>query len=731
MFGDLSGGVIAGFVAVTYGTSYAALLFSGPLEPYLTYGISITLITAALGALVVSSYSSLYFAIGGPDSNTTAVLSIMLSSMVTEIAQSGHSAEILPTVILSLFICTLITGVALYAFGALRIGQCVRFIPYPVMGGFLAASGWLMASGALNIIAGTPLTPAGLAVLAERGPDMRLIIGVALAIFFMVGLKRSNHPLTLPVLFLGSSLAIYACLWILGVEGDAARAGGWLFEGLGQIKQYPPWQLLEVKALNWTVVLSYSGEMVATVIVCAITILLCATGLEMAVDAEMDLNRELRVHGIANLANALCGGYVATLSVARSVVTLRAGAATRAGGLIVAAMCFLILFISPDIIQLIPKIVLGSFLLYLGIIFLYEWLIEAWTRFRVWECFLIIFILVVTVRLGFTEGVAAGVLGACLDFAFNYSRIDVIKHHITGGEIRSHFERSPEEQAVLDRQDQAISIVMFQGFIFFGMASPLLDRLRPCLRPERGLRYLVLDFSDVHGVDSSAAMIFSKIRQMAQRAKIDVVFVGLGPHLIQVFESTGTLAGTAPSLVFPTLDAGLEWAEDRLVETGGRKVNYQVSVLDRWLLLELGDGIAVECLKTYLKRIFVDNGEYLFRQGSRSNTLYLIDSGRIAILANDIGGAPRRIVSLLGGTAFGTEDVYTDSTRTTSAFAELPSVVYALTTERLERLSSEYPHLAAQFHTIIMRLLAKRLRMANEEIALLRREAMMRRQTAS
>ena len=55
---------------------------------------------------------------------------------------------------LAITLSTLVTGMLLFAIGALRLGQLLRFVPYPVIGGFLAASGWLLISGSVEVIAG-------------------------------------------------------------------------------------------------------------------------------------------------------------------------------------------------------------------------------------------------------------------------------------------------------------------------------------------------------------------------------------------------------------------------------------------------------------------------------------------------------------------------------------------------------------------------------------------------
>ena len=82
---DILGGTAASALAITFGLSYALLIFGGPLSPYLSYGIAATFISTAVLATVIAAGSSLPFAIAGPDTSTAAVTSILAASLVERI----------------------------------------------------------------------------------------------------------------------------------------------------------------------------------------------------------------------------------------------------------------------------------------------------------------------------------------------------------------------------------------------------------------------------------------------------------------------------------------------------------------------------------------------------------------------------------------------------------------------------------------------------------------------
>ena len=173
-----------------------------------------------------------------------------------------------------------------------------------------------------------------------------------------------------------------------------------------------------------------------------IFILLNATGIELATQSDVDIDRELRVDGLGNLIAGLFGGMVGYLMVGRSLLNQKAGANSRLAGLVVAALCLVILFWGAPILAYLPRPVMGGLLLYLGLTLLVEWVYDAWFKVSRLDYALILIILFVVATRGFLVGVGMGIIIACLLFVVSYSHIHVIKYAATGAEQRSNVERS-------------------------------------------------------------------------------------------------------------------------------------------------------------------------------------------------------------------------------------------------------------------------------------------------
>src|SRR5215472_2368475 len=151
---DLSAGAICSVLSIAYSLSYATLIFTGPLSQWLGYGMAVTLLSASIGALVIGLRSSLPFAIAGPDTSTSAVVAAFTTAFVAEIATTGSGEVLLQHAILAIALCTALTGTLLLILGTRRAGRAIRFVPYPVIAGFMGATGWLILVGGVKLTTG-------------------------------------------------------------------------------------------------------------------------------------------------------------------------------------------------------------------------------------------------------------------------------------------------------------------------------------------------------------------------------------------------------------------------------------------------------------------------------------------------------------------------------------------------------------------------------------------------
>ncbi|RME97903.1 MAG: sulfate permease and related transporter, partial [Alphaproteobacteria bacterium] len=152
---DAVSGSVAGLVTVTYCISFAALIFQNEIAGGLTLGLSALLTGTVVTGVIVALTTTLAPADAGPDTPAVAVMSVLAASIAASFSAAGLSGDLAVIhVMVAITISTLLTGLLLFGLGALRLGVWLRFVPYPVIGGFLAASGWLLMTGGIEVMSG-------------------------------------------------------------------------------------------------------------------------------------------------------------------------------------------------------------------------------------------------------------------------------------------------------------------------------------------------------------------------------------------------------------------------------------------------------------------------------------------------------------------------------------------------------------------------------------------------
>ena len=373
---DVFAGAVGSVLSIAYSLSYAALIFAGPLENALAYGVAVTFLSAAVGGAIVAWRSSLPFAIAGPDSSISVVLAALVATLGSFALTHGGTPLLGPALI-ALALTTAVTGAVLWMLGFARAGRAIRFVPYPVIGGFLGATGWLMVTGAVQVITNQKVTFDNLGAFADGPIASKIVAGVAIAAVLHVATRYKQNTYVLPVVLVAATFLTHLALLSVGSSLADAQAAGWLFQPQAAGHLTLPWKLDELRHFPWAAVPSLAGDTVAVAFVTAITLLLNTTGIEIATRTEANIDRDLKAVGFANIVTAALGGIVSCTSISRSVLVRLAGATSRISGFTVAAICAALLLIGPGILGAVPKYVLGGVLLFLGWGLLYQWLIRS------------------------------------------------------------------------------------------------------------------------------------------------------------------------------------------------------------------------------------------------------------------------------------------------------------------------------------------------------------------
>ena len=362
---NLIAGVICAIVSLVFSLSYAALIFSGPLVPWLAYGIAATFITAAIGGIVMPLRSSLSFALASPDASTTAVMAALVSALVSRLLAESADYKLLAPTLIILSLTSALTGLMLCGLGMARAGRAVRFVPYPVIGGFLGASGWLITGGAIQVMTGYPFRLAGIENFIGALTLAKLVAGVGVTAVLFICRGRFKGPLAQPVQLLACAAALYAGLKLFGISFSQAQADGWMFQPPSAAAFTPPWDLESWRSFPWHLLPALSGDLIAVMFVAAVSILLNVAGLEVTSKGEANLDRELLNTGISNISAAAFGGYINGVPLSRSTLAFKLAGNSRLPSPSV-QQARVRLGIIPGFLAYVPKCVLGGLLLSLG-----------------------------------------------------------------------------------------------------------------------------------------------------------------------------------------------------------------------------------------------------------------------------------------------------------------------------------------------------------------------------
>ncbi|HLX28010.1 MAG TPA: SulP family inorganic anion transporter [Casimicrobiaceae bacterium] len=719
VFKDCVAGTISSVVLIANIISFGALMFPGPLGDGIPIAIWAMLIGSSVAGLWIALRTSLPPLSVGIDSPTGAVLVLLSAITASSVVAAGETPDVaVQTVMLVFTAATVVSGGLLYCIGILRWGSYCRFVPYFVVGGFLAATGWFLVAGGIRMATGFTLS------LEPTGQSWTMVstakLGAAVTAFgVLLAVRRwSRSALAMPFALL--------TMWLIGVvvlhsAGLSARQRGWYLPSLGALGAWIPFVAVRTTRLTWPIVIALTPQFIAVAIVALISVVTKVASIEVVRQTSGNLDREFRAHGVGNLVAAPLGGIASALQTGPSILLTQAGGATRMSGVACALVLGVVALSHFDLVGLIPIPIISGLVFYLGYTFFVDALSRPYAQ-RAWQDLLLaIFIMLVCIEYGFVVGVLVGVVGACVRFALTYARLGTIRRHATRVLFASNVDRSAEAFAYLRESGEAIQLYWLSGYIFFGSSEGLFERIRGDieLRPPRTVAYVVLDFAMVTGADASAIMSLTKLHHFCDRHGITLVYCALSTGTRTMLEQGGFFAADSPHRAFGDLDMGLAWCEDRLIAAQRLDRDTEVAGFESWLSHQLGPSTDVSDLMAYLARKRTEGPEIIYREGEPADTVDLVAAGSLTVHVARGGGELLRVRRITTHAVLGEMGFVRRSVRAATVSSDGPATIFTLTRAAFEQMRRERPDLADAFDDFIMRTLADRMEAANRAAAAL------------
>jgi sulfate permease, SulP family len=703
-------GLIGGLIMLSGTLSIPAVIFTGALERYLGVGIGLGILSTTLTCAALALWSSYPAVLGRAHLAPAVGLGIVAASMSGRLGSDAPDAVVLGTLLLLIVLTSLSLGVVLLVLGWRRWGNIARFVPYPVVGGFLAYVAVLLLQNGLEIMLGQPLHLENAVLLLRADQLLRWVPGVLVAAGLLVLQKARPHYLNMPLVMVGAVGLFWLVAWLAAMPFAALQAAGYLLPPLGTAAGGAMWSpaflLGTLAAADWSVALRELPTLVLLWLVSLITLLLAASTIEVATRADIDLDQELKAAGFANLLCGLGGALPGYHSINGSILSHVLGTRSRLVGLTSAVLCAASLLSAGPLLPYLPKLLLGFLLIYLGFGLVVSEVLGHWARMATAERGFLLLVLVCLLTFGFLAGLAIGMVAGLALFAFSYARLDLIHAAGNAARFRSNVFRPTTQLRMLEQRADAIQVVVLQGYLFFGSTHNLLERIEARLAgpdPQGGLAFLILDCERVGGMDSSALFALTRLLQRTGDRGCVLLFAAASPQIARALQRTGLVTADRP--MFADLDHALEHAENGVLAID--RIAAPQSGLDE-LDAAYPEVEVRKQLTTYCERITWHAGEHALRQGAPSDAMYFVESGQLTVWRERPGNSPIRLRTIIPGTVIGELGFYRGAERSAMVIADQESTAFAITRQALRRMQEDNPGLAVIFHRFMATIAAER-----------------------
>lgn len=696
--------------------SYAGLIFRGKLSGYFAAGLAIVLVSEIVAILITALFSSDHATQVVTQSPTAVIQGLIAASVVDALPAEMPPEALFATVFLVIALSSALAGIFLALLGVARAGDLIRHIPYPIVGGFMAGLGWLIFNAGFMVLVDLRLNAASLPLLLESEIVSRWMPAMALALCILALRIRIKSTLIMPGVIIASVILFY--FWATIVVGDMEKitAEGWLLPNVSNALSWTLPDLSAIAEINPAIVAASAGDVLTLIVVLTLNLFLRASAQEIIVKRELNLNRECIVNGVANVASAVSGGGVVAYHAPISsslVETMRVNG--RLVCFILAGMFTLTLLIGGAVFSLIPRFLPAGLLMFFGLQFMKEWLIESWAKLPRQDYMIVAIIALATALLGSLPGIALGLVGAIVAFVLEYSRMEVIKQEYTGRFHRSNLDRSFSQNQLLQKEGDKILILRLQGFIFFGTAYRFYEHVKSRVsKADSHIRFMILDFKSVRGFDVSTIVDFQKLKRLTDENGIELLVSSALPHLQRLMaDGAITASNQAKPATFDDLDHALEWCESALLKEHNLQDAARVTVAQQ--LAEhtnIGERDLDNLLK-YLERMETRAGDTIFKQGDESDAMYFIESGRVDVLLQVEGERELRLRSMTAGVVIGEVGFYLGKARSASIIVTEDGILQRLSHKALRQMEATDPQTASAIHVLIASILSARLATTN------------------
>jgi len=569
--------------------AYGMIMFYDPWhKQHVGLGIKMNLGTAMIVGFLLSTFSKVNVAIGGPDLNPVVFIGGFVNTMAPKIAKtcnlvypSKSSRRLLEdvldlvhdrnlaakksypefcignhltnnaamcecyheslraTTIFAVAFSSACLGLTYFCLGKFKLSKYVNFVPTSIMEAFLSCIGYKVFKYALKFCDQSPrqFVPAA-------------VVGVVM--YFVKAMHIGNPAIMLPGLLL-APLVIFYIVSFTAMEGlTDARIHGYMFPEVKDVEFYKIWtdSLGKIDRIDFAAWSSTIVDLIIMLIVCTLDCMLKVSSTESKLPVKVEKDYEVQLYGYGNVLTTLCGQTVGYMQLKFNVINygVMGNTTDRRGGLIYALLCGICFFFTVEHFNLLPRLFLGTMLFFAGAGFVAEnlWGSRLHLDLAEWlQILIILAVFIMTEKLLYAVIVGAVLVG--VSFIIKYAQVPcIVGRPSRGGEILSR-QSYPAlmEQGLKHISRHWVQVVKLKGFLFFASADGLLNVVTETLMEEKksGIpqyartKYIIFDCEMLDGLDASAVKALLKFNKESQATGVQIVWSGVSQERANTFKS--------------------------------------------------------------------------------------------------------------------------------------------------------------------------------------------------
>ena len=715
---QIGAGAVASIATLAVVLTLGLLSFAPLGRTASSLGITAAFVSVVLGGLTYGLLGRSAMPVGGPSSATALIFAGLAAQLASDADASLSNQRELEAIISVLSATVVLMGAIQVALGAAGLGKLAKFVPQPVLAGFMNGVAVLIVISQLPPLLGVGMLDHQTGPFLARVQPCAVALGlVTVTITAVAGRRWPRLPA--PLIGLAAGVSLYALFRAL--FPDMA-----LGEVIGPLPQTIPTphaaeRLLgdETASFAWRHAADVATTAAILALISSLETLLGALAIDQQVDSRHHAGRELVAVGAGNIVSGLFGGLPLVLLRARAQASLRAGG--KGWRAAVGGACFFgVLYLFGPALALLPKAVLAGIMLVIAFGLVDRWTHQLLKQVRAGErsedvkqsLLVVAVVCGVTIWQGFVIGVGVGVLASLVVFIRSVNR-SLIRARFTGAERSSRRTYPGAQEHVLAEARRQIEIRELEGALFFGSAGRLASEADAL---DAQCRYLIVDFKRVSTIDESGAVLLQQLSLRLRRRGISLLMSGVteaNRHGLRL-RAFGCFRERPRSDWFADVDYATEAAEQALLATAGRQWDDDAGVpLESCTLFRELSPPEIALVLKHMTGIQLAPGEQLFRQHDPADQLYVLTRGSISIVAHS-GGArvSRRYASFSPGVLLGETAMLDRGGRTADATADTHTEIYALTETALDAIVRAEPGIGARLYRNIAVHLSERLRRA-------------------